>query len=72
MNYLQSSDLIFKKSFFKGGLSSSKVYAFISLGKPLKTKEKTLFILKILKFLSQLFGHVGKRLDKISKGKDTL
>ena len=53
---------------FKVGLSSSKKSSVNCLiESPLKMMKnafyfilKTLFVLKLFKFLSQLFGHVGK------------
>ena len=55
----------------KVGLSPSKKICVICLiESPLKMKKnafyfilKTLYVLKIFKFLLRLFGHVGKRLD---------
>ena len=52
----------------KVGLSpSKKIYVICLIESPLKTMKnafyfnlKTLFVLKIFKFLSRLFGHMGK------------
>ena len=53
---------------FKGALSCLR--QFLATVSPLKTIKnafyftlKALFVLKIVKFLSLLFGHVEKRLD---------
>ena len=53
---------------FKGTLSS--LIQLLTTQSPLKMMEnafcftlKALFVLKIFKFLSRLFGHVEKRLD---------
>ena len=53
----------------KGALSGLR--QFLSTKSPLKLMKnafyftsKALFVLKILKFFSLLFGHVAKRLDK--------
>ena len=52
----------------KGALSGLR--QFLATGSPLKMMKnafcftsKALFVLKICKFLSLLFGHVSKRLD---------
>ena len=57
-----------KRFTFKFGLSpSKKVLCYLLDLKPFKNDEKcflfhlkALFVLKIFKFLSRLFGHVGK------------
>ena len=62
---------IFQMIYFKVGLSPSKKICVICfIESPLKVMKnafyfilKALFVLKIFKFLSRLFGHVGKRLD---------
>ena len=53
---------------FKGALSGLR--EFLTTKSPLKIMKnafyftsKALFVLKIFKFLSQLFGHVSKRFD---------
>ena len=60
------------QNFFKGGLSD--LGQFLEAENPLKmiknafySTSKALFVLKIFKFLSSLFGHVAKRLDKKDK-----
>ena len=57
---------------FKGALSGQR--QFLAAESPLKMiknafyfTSKALFVLKIFKFLSWLFGHVAKRLDKKDK-----
>ena len=53
---------------FEGALSGLR--QFLATGRPLKLMKnafyftlKAIFILKIFKFLSSIFGHVEKRLD---------
>ena len=60
--------MIYINNIFKVGRSPSKKYCVICLiESPLKMMKnalyfilKALFVLKIFKFLSRLFGHVGK------------
>ena len=61
-----------KIEFFKGALSGQR--QFLAAESPLKMMKnafyftsKALFLLKIFKFLSWLFGHVAKWLDKKDK-----
>ena len=60
------------ESYFKGALSGLR--QFLATENPLKTVKnafhftsKALFVLKIFNFLSWLFGHAAKRLDKNDK-----
>ena len=69
VNFLMNHLKRFRKM-FQVGLSSSKNICFICFNdSPLKMMKmlyfilKALLILKIFKFLSPLFGHVGKTLD---------
>ena len=57
---------------FKGPLSGLR--QFLTTRSPLKMMKnafyyvlKALFVLKIFTFLSSLFGHVGRRIDKKAK-----
>ena len=57
---------------FKGALSGLR--QFLAIESPLKMMKnafyftsKALFVLKIFTFLSRLFGHVARRLDKKNK-----
>ena len=60
--------MIYKGAFRKVGLSTSeKFFCYLLDRKPLKMMKnafyfilKALFVLKIFKFLSRLFSHVGK------------
>ena len=66
----KKSKMIFsRKNTFKDALSSLR--QFLATESPLKMMKKAfyftlkaLFFLQIFKFLSWLFGHVAKRLDK--------
>ena len=67
--FIEKKQLPFER--LKGALSDLR--HFLTTESPLKMKNafyftsKALFILKIFKFLSWLFGHVAKRLDKKDK-----
>ena len=71
---LRATDIIWILIFssFKGALSGLR--PFLASESPLKMMKnafyftsKSLFVLKIFKFLSWLFGHVAKRLDEKNK-----